>query len=206
MYLNDIVGQTEIIRLLKGFVTNPQPRCFLLIGFPGTGKTHTSQAMSADLGCFDEFSGRWQIRCADFSVDTARETFGRTLRLRFDNRGWNVLILEELEWISAQCQRFLKDALDPRTSMPKNLVVLATSNGVDGLDRALLQRFRQFTFDSGPRFAQACRQEILRRWRDSAGDAPLPHDWAKWGQDGEDFSMRLALQQLEDHLCAEVAA
>ncbi|MDB4516906.1 ATP-binding protein [Crocinitomicaceae bacterium] len=96
--------------------------------------------------------------------------------------------------------------MDPRTSMLPNLVVVATSNGVDGLDRALLQRFRRYTFDSGPRFAQSCRQEIVRRWRAEAGDAPLPHDWTKWGQDGEDFSMRLALQELEDHLCVEVAA
>ena len=166
----------------------------------------TMQALAADLACFDEFSGRWQVRCADFSVDAARDMFNRTLRLRFDNRGWNVLVLEELEWISAQCQRFLKDALDPLTSLPKNLIVVATSNGVDGLDRALLQRFRRFTFDSGPGFAQACRQEIVRRWRDKTGDAPLPHDWTKWGQDGDDFSMRLALQELEDHLCVEVAA
>jgi len=75
-----------------------------------------------------------------------------------------------------------------------------------GLDRALLQRFRRFEFDAGPRFAAACRQEILRRWRESAGDMPLPHDWSKWGQDGDDFSMQLALQALEDSLCLEVAA
>jgi len=206
MYLDDIVGQSEVVRALKAFVSNPQPRCFLFVGFPGIGKTHTSQALAADLGCFEEWSGRWQVRCADFSVDAARDMFGRTLRLRFDNRGRNVLILEELEWISPQCQRFLKDALDPRTSLPKNLVVIATSNSVDGLDRALLQRFRRFEFDAGPRFAAACRQEILRRWRESAGDMPLPHDWSKWGQDGDDFSMRLALQALEDSLCLEVAA
>ena len=206
MHLDDIVGQNSIVRVLKGFVARPQPRCFLFVGTPGIGKTHSAQALAADLGCFEEFSGRWQVRCADFSVDAARETFGRTLSLRYDNRGWNVLILEELEWISAQCQRFLKDALDPLTSMRRNLIVIATSNSVDGLDRALLQRFRRYSFESGPRFAQACRKELLRRWKDSAGDSALPHDWTKWGQDGDDFSMRLALQELEDNLCMEMVA
>jgi len=206
MHLDNVIGQDAVIRALKSFIARVQPRCFVFVGSPGIGKTLTSQMLAADLGCFDEFSGRWQIPCADLSVDAARDVFTRTLRLRFDNRGWNVLILEELEWISKQCQRFLKDALDPCTSMPTNLVVVATSNGVDGLDRALLQRFQRFDFDSGPRFAQACRQEIVRRWRQSAADTPLPHDWTKWGQDEEDFSMRLALRELDDHLCLEAVA
>ena len=206
MYLDNVVGQDAVIRALHGFIARLQPRCFLFVGSPGIGKTLTSQMLAADLGCWDEFSGRWQIRCADFSVDAAREMFGRTLRLRFDNQGWNVLILEELEWISAQCQRFLKDALDPRTSMPKNLIVVATSNGVAGLDRALLQRFHRFEFDSGPRFAQSCRRDLVRLWKQSAGNTPLPHDWTKWGQDGEDFSMRLAVRELENHLCLEAVA
>ena len=100
----------------------------------------------------------------------------------------------------------LREFSGNRTALPRNLVAIATSNSVDGLDRALLQRFRRFDFDSGPRFAQACRQEIRRRWNEAAGREPLPHDWTKWGQDGDDFSMRLALQELEDHLGVGVAA
>ena len=42
-------------------------------------------------------------------------------------------MLEEMEWLTPQCQRFLKDALDPAGSMPRNLVVVATSNGARGL-------------------------------------------------------------------------
>lgn len=61
--------------------------------------------------------------------------------------------------------------------MPSRCVVVATSNGAGGLDKALLQRFDVFAFDSGKHFAQACQERLEAIWRAEAGDAPLPPDW-----------------------------
>ncbi|HEX4147386.1 MAG TPA: AAA family ATPase, partial [Pirellulales bacterium] len=164
--LAEIVGQPGPVRYLRRLAESPQPACILLeSSMGGTGKTATAQAFAAELGCHDEFSGLWRIGCAEFGVDSARELFGRTLRLRWGSKsGFSVLVLEELDWLSPQTQRFLKDALDPIGSMPSKLVVLGTSNGAGGLLPALIQRFRVFSFSSGPMFAAACQERLAKIW------------------------------------------
>ena len=206
--LADIVGQPGPVRFMRNLVAAPQ-RCCLLFESPvgGCGKTASAHALAAELGCHDEFTGRWQFPCSEFTVDAARELFGRTLRLRWDNpSGFSVLILEEMDWLSPQTARFLKVALDPAGSMPQRLVVCATSNGAGGLDAALLQRFRLFSFSSGPTFAAACHERLASIWAAEAGDAEMPAGWQRWGFRGEGFSMRLALAALEDSLLAKAVA
>ena len=186
--LDDIVGQPQV-RHLKALVAQPYASCWLLEGAPGTGKTATSQALAAELGCYDEFSGRWQVPCTELGIDEAKKMFRQTLRLRYGSEsGFNILILEELEWLSPQTQRFLKDALDPLTRLPSNLIVVGTSNGAGNLDRALLQRFRLLAYGNGPTFAEACLGHLADMCNGS-----LPAGWQSWGSTEDGFSMRVAI-------------
>ena len=199
--LDTVVGQTAT-RYLQGLAKDPDSRCVLLEGVGGCGKTSAALALAAELGCADEFSGLHIVPCSEFSIDVARRLFEgadgytATLRLRpLEGRGWHVVVLEEMEWLSPQCQRYLKVALETR--MPPRSIVVATSNGAGGLDKALLQRFDAFAFGSGKFFSQACQERLEAIWLAEAGQEPMPADWRNWGWDGEHFSMRSALAAME---------
>jgi replication-associated recombination protein RarA len=199
--LEGVVGQSAT-RYLRSLGEEPDERCVLLEGVGGCGKTSAALALAAELGCRDEFSGLHIVPCSEFSIDVARRLFegadgySAVLRLRpLEGRGWHVVVLEELEWLSPQCQRYLKVALETR--MPLRTIVVATSNGAGGLDRALLQRFDVFAFGSGKYFAQACQERLEAIWLAEASGQPMPPDWLSWGWDGEHFSMRSALAAME---------
>tara|TARA_B100000686_G_C16667953_1_gene904673 strand:- start:628 stop:1281 length:654 start_codon:yes stop_codon:yes gene_type:complete len=196
--LSEIVGQSPVNRL-RELAKDPFPSCWMLEGEPGTGKTTSALAFAAELGCHDEFSGLWTVECGDWGVDDAKELFGRTLRLRFgSSSGFNVAVLEELDYLSPQCQRYLKTALDPMGTMPQNLIVVATSNDATKLERALLQRFHLLAFSSGKYFQQACLDRLQTIWHCETGQVNLPPTAKLWGDDGQGFSMRVALNHLSD--------
>jgi len=199
--LDAVVGQSAT-RYLRSLANEPDERCVLLEGVGGCGKTSAALALAAELGCANEFSGLHIVPCSEFSIDVARRLFEgmdgyvAALRLRpLEGRGWHIVVLEEMEWLSLQCQRYLKVALETR--MPPRSIVVATSNGAGGLDRALLQRFDVFPFGSGKFFAQSCQERLEAIWLAEAGQRPMPADWLTWGWDGEYFSMRSALAAME---------
>ena len=198
--LDDVVGQ-PCLRYLRGLVDQPHSTC-LLFESPegGVGKTSTALALAAELGRQDEMSGLTIQPCSDLSVERARELFDTTLRYRpFEGRGWRVLMLEELDWASVQCQRFLKVALETR--LPSRCVVVATSNDAGKLDRPLLQRFQLYRFQSGEAFRDACQQRLAQIWAVESDGEDLPPHWMLWGDIGGDgFSMRVALGQMQDWL------
>ena len=198
--LDNVVGQ-PCVRFLKDLAASPSASCWMLEGQPGVGKTASAHALATELGCHDEFTGKWHVPCTELGIDHAKELFGRTLRLRFGSEsGFNVLILEECEWLSPACQRFLKDALDPLTRLPKNLIVVATSNDSSGLDEALLERFRLLAFSSGPHFREACLERLGVVWEQLTGNQCLPPSASGWGVRGERFSMRIAISNMTNAL------
>lgn len=193
--LADIVGQ-PCVRHLQTLVKQPRSSCWLLEGPPGVGKTASVHALANELGCRDEWTGLWHVPCTDLGVDAAKELFRRTLRFKFQSTsGFTLCILEELEWLSPQCQRFLKDALDPLTGLPHNVIVVATSNDSSSLDRALLQRFRVLAFSNWEYFREASIARLTELWRKR--NDTTPPDMSGWGNAAEGFSMRLALNHME---------
>ncbi|HWB11558.1 MAG TPA: ArdC-like ssDNA-binding domain-containing protein [Pirellulales bacterium] len=191
------VGRKRSTGLLTiQFANCPDSRAFLFEGGPGVGKTSTALALAADIGATDTMSGLRVIPASELSIDVARELFDVALRMRPMMGSWQVVLIEELEHLSAQCTRFLKVSLDD-TRRPPRCIVIATSNDASGIDKALRQRFDFYRFSAGRTFAADCAQRILEVWRQETGQEKLPAGASSWGWDGEEFSLRLAFNALE---------
>lgn len=202
--LSDIVGQPAV-RVLQRFVEDPYPTCFLLEGATGgTGKTSAALALANDMGCDDEWSGRWLVNAVDLSIDFLRDLFDHKLRLRpLSGSGWNVLIIEELEAVpSVQVERAMKTYLEMKLHNMR-CVVVATSNGAGGLSKPLLQRFTPLCFAGGPGLRRAGQERIAQIWAKETGGREMPAGWLNWGlSDDVDFSLRVAMNDMETSLIA----
>ncbi len=83
---------------------------------------------------------------ANLTIDECRQMFERTLRVTplWSVTGWKCVVIEELEALPSQTVvRYLKVALE---QLPPRTVVVATSNDANGIDKALLQRFKVYSF------------------------------------------------------------
>ncbi len=219
--LRDIVGQ-QPARWLEDWVRNPHPKCFLCEGPGGSGKTATAYALAYELGCrpFPEhtFSGLHTQEGAAFDVDAIREFCGPHSPVRFccdttrdDGKGWHVVVIEELDFVSPQAQKALKTALDPANPgsiLNLRCVVVATSNGAARLGGPLLQRFKLFSYSGGPTFATACRERLALIWAaETSSFCPLPTGWQDWGwtvdpdmMGMKTWSMRVAMDRMANAL------
>lgn len=220
--LADIVGQPPV-RFLQRLVMEPYPCCVMLVGGPGVGKSTAALATAHELGCYDRKTwpkenppeyhianntGLHKVVGSEMQADVAREMFAPcgTLRLRYGSTsGFNVLLLEEFEHVSPAAHVFLKDALE---NLPKNLIVLATSNDLAKLSKALLQRFRIYQFRGDLAFLQAGVERLRHVWNLEAPGIPFPTEVAAgWGWDPKDntYSLRSALDEMSDYLTLAVA-
>lgn len=208
--LQDIVGQP--LDSLINMMVRPTASCWMLVGDPGTGKTAATRVVADMLGCEDEFTGFHHIPCSDFGKDAAKDLFYRTLRMCSPSSSrFHCVVFEEFQYLSPQTQLFLKDALDPTTNLPKHCIFMATSNDLNNIDDALLERFRVLNFISNEQFAVNCMAKIERIWR-SIFETGLPFGASNWGRvkdkssGRERFSMRLAIQQAEDAMESKLTA
>jgi len=197
--LSELVGQ-PCLAALREFAASPYSCCLLFEGPPGTGKTASALALAADVGCKDQWSGLEIVPSVDLTIERCRELFERTLRIiPMAGNGWRVLVVEELEACSSvQVQRYLKVMLD--TGLPPKLIVIATSNGTDDLDPALVQRFDQYLFRGDETLARYGGDHLRQIWFRETGGEKLPGDPVMWGWTGERWSFRTAMKVMQQHL------
>lgn len=196
--LADIVGQPDVYQL-QVLARDPYPCCVLMTGPGGVGKTASALAFAAELGCNDEWTDRHVVNGTDLTIDNCKELWRGVLQFRAkSSSGFKVLIIEELEWLSQQAQVFLKDGLERK--LPPNTLVLATSNGTDKLSKPLLQRFKKLAFRGDREFAAAAAARLRRIWLAETGLPSPPSGYELWGWDGDTYSLRVALDTLQERM------
>lgn len=205
--LAEIVGQEQPVKMLRGLAEDPQRCCVLCEGSTGTGKSASAYALAYELGCFSGWLDTcYSLNGANLTADTLRHWFDSgesPLRLMAPN-GWHVLIIEELEYLNKTCCVLAKDYLDTHRLPPKTIVV-ATSNDASSLPRAVRKRFNShLVYSSSYEFAKACYERIAEIWEAECPERDLPSGWGNWGFEGREFSMRDALNELQDAITLEL--
>jgi len=194
--LDEIVGQPAAVRRMRKLTSGDAPACFLLEGTNGTGKTSSAHALANELGALDDWDGYFlSVESSSFKIVFCQRLFNETLKLR--RRNWKVVVIEELEYIHPQVERFLKVRLE---RLPGRTCVIATTNDSSKFSPAFRERFNAcLQFTSGPTFADACRERIAELW-ESVTEEDLPPGWMNWGQYSDRFSMRDAMRRLDEAL------
>ncbi len=203
MALNQVCGQSAVVRHLRTYALEPYPARFLFEGEPGTGKTSTGLALAGELEIMDVC--RQTVPASELTIDECRRLFDGQYRLRLPREWgrWQILLVEELELLpSKNVLPYLKQRWSDEwfSEHYRNLIVVATTNDASALDPALLERMRYFRFDGGRFFAEACSCRLEGIWAAERHGEDMPFGWQSWGWVGKRFSMRRALQELENQL------
>ncbi len=204
--LKEIVGQPACTSL-AAIIDNPRSCCLLLIGPTGTGKSTAAAAIARQLGCYDGWIETATTICAaKLNTESIENLFGPSSPFRLiAPNGWHVLIIEELEYTRREVAVLLKHHL-AEGELPRNLIVIATSNDTGDIPQAVIDRFKTYVFDGGAQLSAGMSRYIAAIWKHENPSCPLPANWKQWGwnRDSEEFSARRAIDACEEaaRLCA----
>lgn len=207
--IDDVLGQD--LSAVKAWLDDPDSRCWLFDGPPGTGKTSTAWCIIHMLDVHEQF-GVHYLECGDLAKEKLEGVLSGA-RCRPLQGRWTVIFLEEVERLHPTIQILLKTRLD-RSNLPNHVIVLACSNDVSKIDRAVRERFHRVRFRSDRTFKEACLHRLVQIWQERYPNDPIPHSAVNWGFDQDDgfigsgtdvvnseklFSMRMALRDMGTH-------
>ena len=165
--LDRVIREHKAVRVIRNRGLSPR-RKLLLIGKPGTGKTLTASALAGDLG-LPLFVVRLDALITKFMGETAAK-----LRLIFEalSRTRGVYLFDEFDSIGSarglgndvgEVRRILNSFLQMVEQDDSDSLVIAATNHVGILDRALFRRFDdviEYDLPDKARIAEALRVKL----------------------------------------------
>ena len=196
--IGDLCAQRQAVNLLTSFTQNPYAVAFLFDGDTGTGKTSAAIALANDLGVDvnqAEFGGLYQIPSGEQTGDTVRRLVNSLHTRPFSGSGWKVLIVNEADHMTPNAAMVWLDALE---RLPRETVVIFTTNEAEKLPRRFRTRCECLHFESSALLLAADAQAFINRiWQAETGNdnAPSLFD-LPYVIDGDSISFRQILQSL----------
>jgi len=202
--LATILGQPKVVKALQAFTRNPYSAAFLFEGETGTGKTSTAVALAAALGCQvdqADFGGVTQVASGEQTAANVQETCQQLHNRPLLGSGWRVVIVNEADKMTPGAEAIWLDRLE---QLPRQTVVIFTTNFTERLPQRFLDRCQRLKFDHDPKRLSNLGSEFLKAvYLREAQKLPPPgliegivKDVTQHGE----FSFRRALQLLTPHV------
>lgn len=208
--LAEIVGQPDAVDLLRDFAAEPYSWAFILAGETGTGKTSAAYALATELGCNleadpPEFGGVYSIQSGEHSAESVRAIWPKLWSVPFDSElGWKVVIVNEVEQLSAVVERIWLDRLE---DLPPRTVIIFTTNAIQSLPARFQDRCTVIPFESGTEALSGSAARLVGEiWRSETGrDCPagLAERIASQAGRGGNMSFRRVVQNIVPALARE---
>lgn len=196
--LEEIVGQPAAVRALTAMVDYAKAgdgsTAFVLHGQPGTGKTTAALAIARRVGCDveqGELGGVVEIASGQQDGRAVMD-LADSLRLRpMTGSGWRVAIVNESDAMTKNAELVWLDVLE---NLPPRVIVVFTTNVLDGMSERFLSRCQPVEFVADGPDSQPAAAELVRNILAAEGAQPPPPT-AQFGLCSGRVNYRLAVQQ-----------
>jgi len=146
--LDQVIGQDEIVAILKAYVANPEPTAFILCGSTGCGKGSAASALCNELGA-DPYWGVQDIPAGKQTAEAVDE-MTRTLWQHCPaGSGWKVVIVNECDQMHPKVNARWCDILE---NIPPKVCIIFTTNKIAEMTKD----------DEGRRFVDRCHRLDFR--------------------------------------------
>lgn len=149
--LDDIVGQTNIVKLLQGYVHNHNIPHMMFTGDPGVGKTTSANVISREL-----FGEHWQKNIimlnasSDRGIDIIRGKIkDATQYAPIGGNDFKIIFLDEADYLTESAQRALRETMIRHQSITRFIFSVNDINKVITplQDRCQVFRFKSLSHD-----------------------------------------------------------
>jgi len=196
--LADLCGQEWAAHQLELFAAKPYPCAFLFDGETGTGKTSAALLLAEALGVVvaeERFGGLHQIASGEQSGQAVRDTMRGLWSRPFFGSGWQILVVNEADAMTASAAIIWLDALE---DIPPRCVIVFTTNAVGKIPARLRDRCERLTFEASALLLRPALQDLVNKvWREEGCPGEPPDvDTLAVSDDSGNVSFRRLLQVL----------
>ncbi|MEM2120300.1 MAG: replication factor C small subunit, partial [Archaeoglobaceae archaeon] len=155
--LDEVVGQEEIVRRLKGYVERKNIPHMLFSGPPGTGKTATAIALTRDL-----FGEHWRENFIEMNasdergIDVVRHKIKEFARTAPISAPFKIIFLDEADALTSDAQAALRRTME---MFSKSCRFILSCNYLSRIIEPIQSRCAVFRFKAVPK--EAMKKRLL---------------------------------------------
>ena len=201
--LAGIRGQPGAVLSLGSFVASPYPCSFLFHGPSGVGKTATAFALAREIGVAvdaEEMGGLYEIPAGQQDGAAVCRLMNSLAMRPMMGSGWKLVIVNEADCMTRQAEMIWLDALE---SLPRNTIVVFTTNEIGRLSERFLGRCEIVPFYGDRESIGDAVDDLIREvWLRETGKQlrRIPEGAGCLDLFSRTLSFRLALQQLQPYI------